>query len=210
MNELLPDTEQWISLTKAANLLGVHSTTLRRWADKGEIPYMLTPGGHRRFSVNDIHQFANQQRRRQMPGTLPQVWAEKAMTQTRKTIVANQDKPWLTNHDEQSREQHRIIGRRIMGLTLQYISDVEGNETILEEAQQIGEEYGRLAIAAQLPLTDALQATIFFRDMLVETAFQLPDSIHLKPKSNLRLMQRINKLLNTVHLAIAAAYETDS
>ncbi len=207
MNDLLPDTEQWVSLTKAANLLGVHSTTLRRWADKGEIPFMLTPGGHRRFSVNDIQQFANQQRRRQMPGTLSQVWAEKAMTQTRQTIVANQDKPWLAKHDDQSREQHRIIGRRIMGLTLQYISDVEGNETILEEAKTLGEEYGRLAISTQLPLTDALKAVIFFRDMLVETAFQLPDSVHVKPKSNLRLMKRINELLNIIHLAIASAYE---
>ena len=209
MNELLPDTEQWISLTKAANLLGVHSTTLRRWADKGEIPYMLTPGGHRRFSVNDIQQFANQQRRKQTSATLPQVWVEKAMTQTRKTIVASQDQPWLTNHDEQSRERHRIIGRRIVGLTLQYISDVDGNDSILEEAQQIGEEYGRLAVKSKRPLTDALQATIFFRDMLVETALQLPDSVHLKPKSNLRLMKRINELLNTIHLAIAAAYETE-
>jgi excisionase family DNA binding protein len=210
MNDLLPDTEQWLSLTKAASLLGVHGTTLRRWADRGEIPFMLTPGGHRRFAINDIHLFANQQRRKQLPGTLSQVWAEKAMIQTRKTIVANQDQPWLAKHDEKSREQHRIIGRRIMGLTLQYISDVDSNETILEEARILGEEYGRLAIAAQLPLTDALQATIFFRDMLVETALQLPDSVHLKPKANLRLMKRINELLNTVHLAIAAAYETDS
>ena len=124
--------------------------------------------------------------------------------------MANQNKPWLAKHDENTREQHRVLGRRLMGLTLQYISDIEGNGKLLEEAKALGEEYGRLSRQTNLPLTEALQATIFFRDMLVETAFQIPNSASVKPESNLRLMRRINDLINTVHLAIAAAYEPET
>lgn len=66
---------------------------------------------------------------------------------------------------------------------------------------------GRFARQTNLPLTQALQATLVFRDNLVDTAFHLPSSVNIKPEANLRLMRRINELLNVVHLAIAHAYE---
>lgn len=210
MNDFLPETEQWLSLSQAADLLGIHSTTLRRWADGGQIAFMLTPGGHRRFALSDLNQFAAGRRKMQMPGSIEQLWAEKALTQTRQEISAHKSKGWLAQYDDQVREQHRLLGRRLMGLTLQYISDPETNGTLLKEAQGIGEEYGRLAIQTSLPLTEALQTTLRFRDMLVETAFQLPSTAAIKPEANLRLMRRISELLNVVQLAIAQAYEQHS
>ena len=48
MAQQLPETEAWLSLKAASKKLNVHPTTLRRWADNGDIPVMLTPGGHRR------------------------------------------------------------------------------------------------------------------------------------------------------------------
>jgi len=40
---------EWLTLSQAAALLGVHPSTVRRWADHGDLPVKLTPGGHRRF-----------------------------------------------------------------------------------------------------------------------------------------------------------------
>lgn len=145
-----------------------------------------------------------------MPVTIEQVWVEQALTQTRKELVVREDKPWLTVQDDTSREEHRILGRRLLGLTLQYISDPAGNGSLLAEAAFLGREYGHMALATGLPLSDALQATIFFRDMLMETSLQLPESAQITPTANLRLMRRINKLLNTVQIAIAEAYEQPS
>ncbi len=207
MNELLPETEEWVTLARAAALLGIHSTTLRRWADGGQIPFMLTPGGHRRFALSDLNQFANGRRQGQMPGSIEQLWAENAMTQTRQAITAHKDETWMARYDEPVREQHRLLGRRLMGLTLQYISDPESNGSLLKQAEEIGRQYGRLSLQSNLPLTQALHATLLFRDMLVDTAFQLPSTVSIKPEANLRLMHRINKLLNVVHLAIAHVYE---
>ncbi len=207
MANLLPETEKWYSLAKAAKVLGVHSTTLRRWADSGQIPFMLTPGGHRRFAHNDLQKFTGDRHYANPTNSFEQQWAEHALTQTRQVIVANRNEPWMAQYDDDTREQHRVLGRRLMGLTLQYISDVNGNGGLLEEAKVLGEQYGRLCLQSKLPLTEALHATIFFRDMLIETAFQIPDSATVKPEANLRLMQRISNLLNVVHLAIAATYE---
>jgi len=43
-----------LSLKEAAHLLNVHPSTLRRWADQGDILAVVTPGGHRRFSQQEI------------------------------------------------------------------------------------------------------------------------------------------------------------
>jgi excisionase family DNA binding protein len=110
MNDYLPETEQWISLTKASEFLGVHSTTLRRWADDGQVPFMLTPGGHRRFALADLQAFAANHRQAQMPGSFAQLWAEQALMQTRQAITAHKSEAWLAKYDDDLREQHRLLG----------------------------------------------------------------------------------------------------
>jgi excisionase family DNA binding protein len=47
-------TTDWISTKEAMKLLGVGSTTIKRWADDGRLPSGRTAGGHRRFSRKDV------------------------------------------------------------------------------------------------------------------------------------------------------------
>ena len=51
------DKGKWLALKEASAFLGVHFTTLRSWADRGDIPVFRTPGGHRRFSIDDLRRF---------------------------------------------------------------------------------------------------------------------------------------------------------
>ncbi len=39
---------------QVAAMFGVDPKTVRRWALNGQIPHILTPGGHRRFSENAL------------------------------------------------------------------------------------------------------------------------------------------------------------
>jgi excisionase family DNA binding protein len=43
----------------AARWLGVSPGTIRRWCDLGKLPYRLTPGGQRRFSLRDLETFVS-------------------------------------------------------------------------------------------------------------------------------------------------------
>jgi excisionase family DNA binding protein len=54
-----------LSTSQAASALGVSLGTIRRWADMGYLESYRTPGGQRRFSVDQIEQFLEtlQQRR---------------------------------------------------------------------------------------------------------------------------------------------------
>jgi excisionase family DNA binding protein len=53
-----------LSTSQAANALGVSLGTIRRWADMGYLESYRTPGGQRRFSVDQIEQFLETLQRR--------------------------------------------------------------------------------------------------------------------------------------------------
>jgi excisionase family DNA binding protein len=43
------DSQHWLAIREASELVGVSVATLRRWCDAGEVHAFTTPGGHRRF-----------------------------------------------------------------------------------------------------------------------------------------------------------------
>ena len=47
----------WITTKKAMQLLGVGPTTIKRWTDKGRLPFTRTAGGHRRFRLSAVERF---------------------------------------------------------------------------------------------------------------------------------------------------------
>jgi excisionase family DNA binding protein len=205
MDKVETTSQTWLSLAQAAQQLDIHPTTLRRWADNGDIPVMRTPGGHRRFAAADVAQITERQYGHS-PTNLSQQWAEHALVHTRQEL-STQDGHWLALSSGSLRQRHRQLGRELMALTLQYIAAPTENERLLEQARQVGQTYGQVAQESGLGLTDALKAALFFRDTLLEAAFNLPENAYVQPEANLRLIQRINHLLNTVHLAIAACYD---
>ena len=53
-----PEAEPYISTAQAAELLGVHTSTVRAWADAGVLRVViLTKGDHRRFVRSDVLAF---------------------------------------------------------------------------------------------------------------------------------------------------------
>jgi len=205
--------ERWLTLKQAAERLGVHQTTLRRWANKGDIPVMLTPGGHRRFAVADVESLARAHQGERMPGhaaPLPakDTWAARAIALTRREMAEQTSTPtWVSSFNEAERAHSRAMGQRLMGLTLQYVASEDNAGAILNEAQAIGRVYGTQSRAHDLALTEALRAALFFRDSLVEAAMQPPLQTAAHPEDQQRLLRRINDVLNTVQLATAEADE---
>jgi excisionase family DNA binding protein len=200
-------TKKWLSLLEAARMLGIHPATLRRWADAGEVDCMLTPGGHRRFAEENIREFEQKHGQKRQQLRAVQAWADQATARARREIQAHQNLPWLKDLGEQEREERRSLGKRLMGLIMNYISISEGGEALVDEASRVGKEYARQAIAFNLPVTVPIQAALFFRDTILETALVLPENASLHPEGNLRILKRISTILNAVELAIAESYE---
>ena len=198
--------DQYYSLSEASRMLGVHSTTLRRWADTGAIPVYVTPGGHRRFARSDIEALVE---RRPLNGQLvTSAWAKKALAQTRSDLTqARQEPRWLVAIGDGDRDAWRRIGQQLMGLVLRYVNSAHEDPDLLNEARIIGATYAQLAANADLSLSTALEAALFFRDSLVDAAMTLPEEAHIRPDESARLLRRISRVANVVQLAVVEGYE---
>ena len=204
------NNEQWLTLKQAASRLSVHPATLRRWADNGDIAVLLTPGGHRRFSSTDINRFSEERKTPASRGRIEQSWAEDALIHTRHELATHQEDRWLKTLSEDVRLRSRIRGQRLMGLLLQYISVESADESILPAVKAIGCEYAYELRESGLGLTEAMRATMFFRDVLVESTTQLPEAVPKRIDSNRRLLRRLSTFLNVIQLAVVEAYESSS
>lgn len=201
--------DQWLGITAAAERLNVHITTLRRWAENGEIPYTVTPGGHRRFSILELDEFAERQKRNRRKSVdvatkVGQKWADRALTTTREALPAQQNS-WMGEMSDESRMAHREVGQKLLGLTMQFIS-AESTETpaFLEEAQILGNQYAEIGIRDGLPLSAMTRASLFFHDTMLETALTGTNN-----RNNRALVSKINKLLQAVHQTIVEVYENE-
>jgi len=201
----MPSSSTWLTTTEAAERLGVHPSTIRRWADDGSLPAMTTPGGHRRFARTDLDRMAAEGR--QPSGAqLPAVWAQHALAHTRHQISASSTPAWLAAFGENDRQRGRELGRRLLALVLRYVSLQEGGEELLHEVGQLGQHYAATARQAGLSLKQAMEIAMFFRDNLVETTFELPAEVPVRPEHNVRLLRRLNPVMNALQLAVVDAY----
>jgi len=187
-------------------MLGVHGTTLRRWADAGTIPVYVTPGGHRRFALADIQ--AISERKTDSGHSLANAWARRALAQARTGVQQADHSPqWLARLPEAERANWRRVSMQLMGLVLRFVNAQDGDVELLDEARTIGKSYAVYALQARLPLTTALEVSLFFRDSLVNAALDLPEHASLHADSSAHLLQRISQVLNVVQLAVVAHYE---
>ena len=60
----LPSNGRMLTVSGAANLLGAHVNSVRRWADMGLLPcYRIGLRGDRRFSPDDVSSFLVSQKK---------------------------------------------------------------------------------------------------------------------------------------------------
>jgi excisionase family DNA binding protein len=58
-----------LTTAQAARHLGVSLSTIRRWSDAGHLPGYRTPGGQRRFTIEQLDAFLDSLRPRPRAGT---------------------------------------------------------------------------------------------------------------------------------------------
>ncbi|GIV97252.1 MAG: DNA-binding protein [Herpetosiphonaceae bacterium] len=197
--------EEWLSLREASELLGVHPATLREWSDTGKLHAFRTPGGHRRFPRSEIERFLAASQ-----GSVPQpaTMVRAALAHTRAEIAtAIRAQPWAGSFDDAERERKRRTGRQLMGLMVQYMSRRRPEASLLEEACELGREYGRDMAGAGHSLIDATLAFMFFRDSVLESIFQLPNTNGLDREESIEMFGRLSQFMNQVLRAMMEAHQ---
>jgi excisionase family DNA binding protein len=197
---------QWLALKEASDFLGVHFTTLRTWADKGDIPVFRTPGGHRRFSLDDLRRFLAQRSQLSTPDEhgLVSVAVDRARDELERNLPIEQRWRYPLQGDaEQARRQR---GRQLFALAVSFVLKPGQRERLLEQGGELGREYGWEAAHSGIGLAETGKAVQFFRSQLVETV-RHQESTTLPDADDLRVQRLIDQFLDEVLYAVLDGYE---
>jgi excisionase family DNA binding protein len=197
-----PET-RWVSLGRACTILGVNESTVRRWADAGKIRVFRTPGGHRRFAEADLIAMTT--------GRLGQnELGSAAVNRIRRQLNASSaEVPWYHDLGTDEREALRPLGRRLVEIVDNYLSGRGDRAELDLEVDGIGASYGHELRGRGVPLGQAIQAVVFFRRSLDETAKQLSARDRLPDEDAARAREEIAGLADRVLVGVAAAYESN-
>ena len=203
------DHKDWLSLTEASELLGVHPTTLRRWTDAGSVPCFRTPGGHRRFRVADLAAWMQgAQARPLLPQ--PEALVQSAVGHTRQEMAKMQvsgESWYLAFEHEEDRQRMRDTGRRLFGLAVQYMGRTRDHEPILQEGERIGEFFGQQCARHGISLVDTVRALFFFRDSLLRATRPSQTFPGQHDAEDERIQRQIRRFLDEVMYACLESYE---
>ena len=160
-------TASWLSLTEASKRLKVHPATLREWADRGRVRTFRTPGGHRRFSGEDVDTLAAE--------AAPELalFMTALVGQARLATSAGKlaSEPWYSRFDDAAKQRQRELGHDLMRILVAYLGDTDKDWS--GDIRGLGDRYARLAHDSDLSLGDALRAFHLFDGLVHSSVKQL-------------------------------------
>lgn len=182
-------------------MLGVHPTTLRRWADQGDILVMTTPGGHRRFPLSEIERLTGQ------GGTTSgsnEELVSSVLLHARQRLSSHATEGWLTRIKDSEKMQFRSMGREVLELMKTYLDESGGGEAMQARVEAVGTTYGEYTRGAGLSLGDLLEATSFFRDSTLESVV---DELDTGAEGFKKTFRTINTFFNTLLVSASEPFD---
>ena len=204
---------RWLTIHEACAFLGVDQSTLRRWSDSGKVPVFRTPGGHRRYAEADLWALVGEgPRRQERPRVSRQTLTDRSLSGYEDDYLrAARERPWFRAYGAATQEEHRRLGRRLVDLAMRYSSSpatAGDRASLLDEARQIGEHYGRNGAALGLTASETVEAFMYFRHPVIGAVIGLLEDQGLATKRAIRLYAEINHFLDQVLVATIQAHET--
>ena len=186
----------WLSLEAAAKRLSVHPATLREWADKGQIRTFRTPGGHRRFSEEDVASLGAQAK----PdlSLLMHSTVGHARIATSGGRLATES--WYSRFDEVAKVRQRELGMQLVQMLVSFLSDADRDWS--PEIRHLGARYAELARGAGLSLGDAMRAFHLFEGIVRSSVSELGAA----KVGRADLEANVGWFLNEVRVAMVEAF----
>jgi excisionase family DNA binding protein len=200
-------TDQWLSLSGAAELLGVHPSTVRAWADKGLLPVHRTQGGHRRFKRSEVEMWAEHARRPQ--DIAPELMVQSAVRNVRMRIADGklEAESWYQKLDAEARNQYRQSAHLLFQGLMSYLGS--DGENAASQAHSIGYTYASRARRNNLSYVDASRAFLFFRNVLIESVVKVyrEANVPLGPSWE-QMLHRMHHFTDEILISLLQTFES--
>ena len=191
-------THEWLSLKGAAELLGVHPSTVRLWSNKGLLPVHLTQGGHRRYLRHELELWrANRQQVE--PGEMMQLVIRNVRVQIAEGKL--EAEAWYQKLDANARIQYRESARSLFHSLMAFVSN---GENAALESHAIGYEYASRARRYGLSYVDAVRAFLFFRYTLIESVVNAYRKANVSSQD---MLQKIHTFTDEILIGLIETYQ---
>jgi excisionase family DNA binding protein len=170
---------EWLSLSKAAEMIGVHPSTVRLWSDKGAFPVHRTTGGHRRYRRSEVELWMHTSRQKNVME--PANAMQSAVGQVRMQVAEGrlEAEAWYQKLDQNARTQYRLSGMTLVRGLMNYLAGDDAD--VADEAYALGYDYASRARRYGLSSVDATQAFLFFRNTLLEALVNTYEDARVPP-----------------------------
>ena len=197
---------EWLSLSDAAELLGVHPSTVRLWSDKGMLPVHKTQGGHRRYKRSEITLWAESNTKSREEPVATEGMIQEVVKNVRMQISEGrlQEESWYQKLDTDARDQYRMSARSLFQGLITYLT--ANGEEAESEAYAIGYEYASRARRYNLSYVDAAKAFLFFRDTLVESVIKIYGEANVPAKRSADVYSRIHSFTDHILISLLDTY----
>jgi len=173
VKETVLSRQPLVSIGEASQILGVSEVTLRQWTDDRKVKAFITPGGHRRYSIDVLERLIKHPPRE--PG-LKQVAAKLEETSfqhgeiAREFVIATGG---LQKLDGSAQRKLADAGRQMLQLVIRYVTDRSRRSEIMQTARDVGATFGKTLAKQELPLTDSVSAFILHREPLLKAVTRM-------------------------------------
>lgn len=198
--------DEWLSLAGAANMLGVHPSTVRLWSDKGILPVHKTQGGHRRYKRGELLLWSDSISKPREEALEPEGMMQEIVKNVRMQISEGrlQEESWYQKLDDDARAQYRLSARSLFQGLMTYAA-TNGREAETE-AYAIGYEYASRARRYNLSYVDAAKAFLFFRDTLVESVIKVYNEANIPARRVTEMYTRIHTFTDDILISLLETY----
>jgi excisionase family DNA binding protein len=204
-----PSRPVWLTLGAASQQLGVSETTIRRWADEGEIRSYRTRGGHRRILEEDLKAIVANAGSAAAARDTDRI-SDLALARVKRRITRGRQGQALAHFATLSPDavdRLRLLGRQVEDLFARYIASDSKKDRFTDDARTIGREYGRSLVAEKVGLTAAVATFNSMRRSLEETASQIASEAGLSTEEAVDAVESTLELADHMLEGMASVYE---
>jgi len=202
--------DRWLTLGEASRTLGVTPNTLRRWADRGQIPSFTTPGGHRRFPVAAVQALVPAGRLRRPALTSIGASSDRmarAYRRARPQARAHESANWLAGLSDAERLAFRERGMQLVSDLLGHLDgERDGPPTLIAAAERHATEYGAQAARLGASLSDTVEGFLRFRKPFVDELAVLARHRRLDTREATALLADAESALDRMLVAVMVGH----
>jgi excisionase family DNA binding protein len=197
--------KEWLSLKGAADLLGVHPSTVRKWSNDGKLPVYRTSGGHRRYKAHEIELWKQSHDRPENADYdhMIQRALQVMHLQTRAGQLDLQE--WYFKLPPEARDQYRATGRQLAQGMMTFLATPQKEG--IAEAAAMGTDYGARSRKYGLTQLEAVQAVLFFRNLLLEAMITVYEEARVPSLAAWgEMLRKFHQFTDRVLLAVLESY----